>query len=557
MRFRVVFAYFFLIERMRSLSRAICISLLLFILPAAVSAAASWNLSGVRDDATVTRGDFIRAAVQALGLEGLEVDQRKDLPYRRVSKGLEPFIRVAHKKNALEAFGFDLVLAQGISRGDALRVVTNLTGFDSATPAPFKDARIGTPEERAVRLGVARGWMEPIRNDLFGVRRLLTGREAKLLLGKLAGAEETKTQEFLTNPPTIKFNLQTNTRIMNLPKTQILETIWSAIQKEFLYIDNINVDEAAFKAAEGLVGSLGDKYTTFMRPVRARQFQSQIQGEVTGIGAQVEYLNEVLTIVSPIKGSPAEAAGLKAGDKVIKVDGEKLAGLDFLAAVEKVRGPKGSKVKLTINRDGLEFDVDVIRDVIRVPEATISWQGDVLVIQISQFGKITDTDLRPGLIQALNKTPKGVVLDLRSNPGGLLHAADTVVSLFVPRGTPYVEVRSRSDDTKPVTSLDPVLLASVPMVVLINEGSASASEIVAGALQDLKRATVVGAKSFGKGTVQQVLQFTDESSLKMTIAEWFTPNGKKIDGIGVFPDIGVSEVEGRDAVLLKALELLR
>ncbi|MCA9371001.1 MAG: PDZ domain-containing protein, partial [Candidatus Peregrinibacteria bacterium] len=497
---------------MRKLSIVI---LSLVFVPQSVFAISASDALRVRDDEVVTRGDFIRAAVQVLNLENLEVDQRKDLPYRRVASGYEPFIRVAHKKNALEAFGYDLLLGQGISRGDALRVVVNLTGLDTASPAAFSDVRIGTPEERAVRVAIARSWMEPLRENLFGVRRKLTGREALILLRKAAGEEEVQSSDFQTNAPTIKFNLETNKRLMNLPKTQILEAIWSAIEREFLYTDDIDTDEAAWKAAEGLVESLGDKYTTFMRPVRAKQFQSQINGELTGIGAQVEHVDNVLTVVSPIVGSPAEAAGLEPGDQILKVNGEDLAGLSFLEAVEHVRGPKGSTAKLTINRDGVVFDVDVMRDIIKVPEATISWQGDVLVVKISQFGRITDTELRANVQSSISgHTPKGFVLDLRKNPGGLLDAADTVISMFVPKNTAFVEVRRRKEKSFDYTTKEQIIADSIPVAVLIDEGSASASEIVAGALQDLDRATVIGAKSFGKGTVQQVMQFTDQSSLK-------------------------------------------
>lgn len=554
---RPTFAFPFL-PIMKAISTRIisaALTLILFV-PSTLAATAHEALQ-VPDDTVVNRGEFIRAAVQVLNLENLQVDQRQELPYKRIPKALDSYIRVAHKKNALEAFGYDLLLAQGITRGDALRVLVNLTGFDTAVPAAFKDVEIGSADERAVRVAVDRDWMEPLRDDLFGVRRMLTGREALLLLRKVAGEEEVEQGKIETSAPTIKFNLQSNKRLMNLPKTQILEAIWSVIEREFLYTDNIDVDEAAWAAAEGLVESLGDKYTTFMRPVRAKQFQTQISGEVTGIGAQVEFVDEVLVIVSPIVGSPAEAAGLKPGDKVIKVNGEDLAGLSFLEAVEKVRGPQGSLAKLTINRDGAVFDVEVKRDVIKVPEATITWQEDIAIIQLSQFGRITQTDLRPNVQEIVNKGPKGIVLDLRKNPGGLLTAADTVVSMFVPKGTEFVDVVSRKEDNHQFTSYEQIVPSTIPLVVLIDEGSASASEIVAGALQDHGRATIVGAKSFGKGTVQQVLQFTDESSLKITIAEWFTPKGTKIDGVGIYPDIGVGEVDNRDAPLLKALELLR
>lgn len=535
---------------------------LLFVLLAPVAsfaASADDALPGYADSVVISRGDFIRAAVQVLEMENMSVDETIDLPYRRVARGLEKYIRIAHTKDALEAFGYDLLLAQNITRGDALRVLVNLSEKTATTPASFKDVRIGSEEEYAVRVAIDQKWMEPIRDDLFGVRRKLIGREAILLLRKASGETmmPSTTNNTNGNSTTIKVNYTSQQRLMNLPKTQILESIWSMIEREFYYTDNIDVDEAAFGAAEGLVKNLGDKYTTFMRPVRAQQFQTQINGEVTGIGAQVEYIDEILTIVSPIKGSPAEAAGLKPGDQVLKVDGVPLAGLSFMDAVDKVRGPKGSKVKLTIRRDGIELDFDVLRDIIRVPEDIITWQGDIAVVQITQFGRVTQEGLRPQMEEIVKKNPKGVVLDLRSNPGGLLSAANLVVSLFVPKGTPYVEVRSRKDQSLSLTTQEQVVPDSIPVVVLANEGSASASEIVAGALQDLDRATVVGAKTFGKGTVQQVLEFNDQSSLKMTIAEWFTPNGGKIDGIGVFPDIGISEIEGRDAPLLKALELLR
>jgi len=546
---------------MKRFSRILTSTLLVILLSPVASFAASADdaLQGYGDSTVISRGDFIRAAVQVLEMEDMQVDGNIDLPYRRVARGLEKYIRIAHTKDALEAFGYDLLLAQGITRGDALRVLVNLSEKTATTPASFKDVRIGSEEEYAVRVAIDQKWMDPIRDDLFGVRRKLTGREAILLLRKASGETmmPTKANNTNGNSTTIKVNYTSQQRLMNLPKTQILESIWSMIEREFYYTDNIDVDEAAFGAAEGLVKSLGDKYTTFMRPVRAQQFQTQINGEVTGIGAQVEYIDEILTIVSPIKGSPAEAAGLKPGDQVLKVDGVPLAGLSFMDAVDKVRGPKGSKVKLTIRRDSIELDFDVLRDIIRVPEDIITWQGDIAIVQITQFGRVTQEGLRPEMEKIIAKNPKGIVLDLRSNPGGLLSAANLVVSLFVPKGTPYVEVRSRKEQSLSLTTQEQIVPESVNVVVLVNEGSASASEIVAGALQDLDRATIVGAKTFGKGTVQQVLQFNDQSSLKMTIAEWFTPNGSKIDGIGVFPDVGISEIEGRDAPLLKALDILR
>lgn len=533
------------------------VSLGIFLAPLPLQAANVQDVLQTPDNAVVTRGDFIRAAVQLLKMENMAVDQTKELPFRRVAKGLEKYVRVANEKNALESFGYDLLLAQGITRGQALRVLVNLTGYDTAVPVSFSDVQVGTPDERAVRVAVGRNWMSPIRDNLFGVRRMLTGSDARLLLRKVVGEEDVYQQVESNDTATIRVNYSSNERLMNLPKTQILESIWSMIEREFLFTDQIDTDEAAFNAAEGLVNSLGDKYTTFMRPAKSKQFQSQINGEVTGIGAQVEHIDGILTIVTPIVGSPAEAAGLKPGDQILRVNGASLASLGFLEAVELVRGPKGSEVLLTIRRNGIEMEFSVVRDSISIPEDKISWQDNILVLQLTQFGRITQDSLRTQMEDMMKKSPKGIVLDLRNNPGGLLSAANKVVSVFTPKGTTVVRIKTRKDESEEVTFEEQIVPNNIPVVLLINEGSASASEIVAGALQDLGRATLVGSKTFGKGTVQQVLQFNDQSSLKMTIAEWFTPKKRKINGMGINPDIEVSEVDGRDEPLLRALEILR
>ncbi|MBT7337732.1 PDZ domain-containing protein [Candidatus Peregrinibacteria bacterium] len=550
-----LFIMIFISRRFQALLTVV--SLVSVLVPSGAGAAEVQDVLRTPTNEVVSRGDFIRAAVTVLNMDNMNVDLTKQLPYRRVTKGLEKYVRIAHDKNALESFGYDLLLAQGITRGQALRLLVNLTGYDTAVPVVFTDVKVGTPDERAVRVAVEKEWMNPIKDNLFGVRRLLTGGDAKLLLRKVLGEQGIESQVDTNDTPTIRINYKSNDRLMNLPKTQILESIWSMIEREFLYSEDIDVEEAAFRAAEGLVSSLGDKYTTFMRPAKAQQFQSQINGEVIGIGAQVEFIDEILTIVTPIVGSPAEAAGLNPADQILKVDGVPLAGLSFQDSVGKVRGPKGSTVKLTIRRNGIELEFSVVRNVITVPEAKITWQEDVLIVQLTQFGRITHDSLRDQMTEMMAKNPSGVVLDLRNNPGGLLSAANIVVSIFTPSGTPVVEIKSRKADRMESTSAEQIVPDSVPVVLLINEGSASASEIVAGALQDSGRATLIGGKSFGKGTVQQVLQFNDQSNLKMTIAEWFTPNGRKINGIGISPDIGMSEIGGRDAPLLRALEILR
>jgi carboxyl-terminal processing protease len=395
--------------------------------------------------------------------------------------------------------------------------------------------------------------MKPVRKNLFGVSRPLTGKEARLLLRRVVQGVPAKDDSPV---PKVRINIRVPKE--ELPKSDILNTIWQLLTEQYLYREKLKPDEAAYRAAEALVESLGDPYTVFMRPVKNEQFQTQIQGEITGIGAQVELRSGVLVIVSPLKGSPAEKAGLLPGDEIHAVDGESLKGLGLEDAVGKVRGPKGTTVKLRIHRNGAEFDVTVIRDVVRVPEIEISFQGSIAIVKLHQFGQITERDLRSLMEKVQEQKPTGLVLDLRNNPGGLLHAAEVVLSNFVPQGSPVAVILSPEQEYTELTDDPPTIGASIPVVVLVNKGSASASEIVAGALQDAKRARVIGEQTFGKGYVQQVLQFNDGSSLKMTIAEYLTPSRHKVDGIGITPDRVIPmEAGGRDTQLLEALDLLR
>jgi carboxyl-terminal processing protease len=545
--------------------RAASIAVFWSMLPGLVGAQAFAELPVAAED-VVTRGDFIRAAVQVLGVSVTQSTDATDLPYQRVAQGLVPYVRAAHDKGALTMFGRDLLLARPITRGFALRIVASLTNAVGDPTTDFEDVEDGTPDARAVSVAIDKGWMHPIRDGYFGFRRILKGDEATTLLAKVSGrtpgtqVKTTKPKDDVTTQPipTISVNFRGVSKDgMDIPKARILETIWQVINDEFLYTDRILPDEAAYKAAEAIVQSLKDPYTSFLRPVNINSLETQINGQVTGIGAQVEMRNNILTIVTPLRSSPAEKAGLLPNDEILKADGVSLSGLDFIQAVEKVRGEKGTKVTLTIRRNSREFDVTVVRDTIKVPEVEITWQGEVAIIAVLQFGKVTETELRPALVKVMEQNPKGIILDLRNNPGGLLHAASIMISNFVPKGSGVAQILARDGERTDVTEESPTIDADVPLVVLVNQGSASASEIVAGSLQDLARAKIVGTKTFGKGTVQQVLRFNDDSGLKITVAEWKTPKGRKIDGVGVMPDIVVEYSSERDEQMLRALELLR
>lgn len=506
---------------------------------------------------TVERGVFIRGAMQALEISA---PQRSaySIPYERVPKALLPYIQKAHERNALGAFGTNLFLAQPITRGQALRFVVELTDKKGSGTVQFRDVRSGTMEENAVRVAIEQGWMDPLSNTYFGMDRLLSAEHARVFLQRVLG-ETTGDAPQTAQPPAVQVYLRPVQAQdpVGMPNAQLLNTVWRVIQSDFLYQERIDEQEATYSALEAIVESLDDPYSRFMRPASARNFQTQIDGQLSGIGAQVEMQGDFLTIITPLTGSPAEKAGLRPNDRILAVDGQSIVGMDLLEAVAMVRGPKGSRVQLTVQRGGSTFTVMVVRDEVRVPEIAISWQGDVAVVKLMQFGRLTDTELRGFMARVQEQDPGGIVLDLRNNPGGLLHAANVVLSNFVPKGSTVAIIKSRGSEHRDATEDAPTIHAGVPVVVLVNGGSASASEIVAAALQEYGRARVVGEQTFGKGTVQEVLEFSDGSGIKLTIAEWFTPKGRKIDGSGVKPDTVVQYESGRDVQLLRALELLR
>lgn len=509
-------------------------------------------------DKPVTRSAFLEQAVKAFGIPAPETTV--SLPYRRVPQNLSDTLQRAQSRGALAVFGSNLDAGKNITLGEAVQVLAALGQFPPThTGVLFRDVpAANTNLVRAVAIALEKSWVTPQSKLLFGTKNQLKGTEAELLIRKASGLAvpvvvPAKSGETPTSQ-TIRITLGTKGQSSSsLPKEALLQTLWKLIQDEYLYEDNINSDAAAYAAAAAMMQSLGDPYSIFMKPVDSREFQSQFDGSVTGIGAQVEYVDGFLTIVTPLPGSPAEKAGLQPSDQILSADGVSIVNIGFYDAVEKIRGPKGTSVKLRIRRSGSEFDVTVERAAVVVPEVDISWQGKVAVVKILQFGTTTDTKLRGVMMKIEEQKPQGIILDLRNNPGGLLHAADQVVSNFVPLGTTVAQIRSKNSLRNETTDQQPTVDAATPLVVLVNGGSASASEIVAGALQDTKRATLVGQKTFGKGTVQEVLQFNDQSAIKMTVAEWLTPNGRHINKLGIEPDIAVEDAA---AQLSKALELI-
>jgi carboxyl-terminal processing protease len=526
------------------------IGTLLLILSLPLSVAARSLASIIPTSApTVSRASFIGWSIDALSL--VRSDDTCTLPYKRFPRGLKGTLCYAHAQGILDIFGpgTDYTLGQPITRGESLMILTILTDrSEDADVSGFNDVRTAD-EKKAAKNAVTLKWMTPDRANYFGLRRQLSGAEALSLLQAIQN--ETPSP---ANDITISVGSE---RTSTLPKEELMQAVWDLVHRDYLRKDKIDEEEASYKAIEGMVNSLNDPYTNFFRPVSASAFESQIRGDaVSGIGAQIEDQSGIITVVAPIPGSPAERAGIMTGDQILSADDHDLANIGVDKAVTFIRGERGTTVVLKIRRGGVEMTVSVVRDVISIPEIQLKWYGDIAVVQLVQFGETTLKQIRSVFADVDKKNPRGIILDLRNNGGGLLSAADVVASNFLPRGTVVAKVQSKTDTSQETTDSDPTIRPETKVVVLVNKGSASASEIVAGALQDWKRATIVGTQSFGKGTVQEVISFRTGEALKITVAEWLTPLGRKLDGVGVKPDV-IIDSKDRDEQLQRALDILR
>lgn len=345
--------------------------------------------------------------------------------------------------------------------------------------------------------------------------------------------------------------------------TSIFETVWNTIQTTYLHKSSINVTDEYYGILKGLVASLGDPHSAFFDPEQTEEYSNGLSGSFEGIGAELTVEDGVLTIVTPLKGSPAEKAGLQSNDVITKINGEMTDSLDLDSAILKIRGKEGTTVVLTIVRgDQAPKDYTLTREKITVASVHLAIEDGVAIITLTSFTEDTMKQLDSAVQEMLLKNPQGVILDLRNNPGGLLDVSVEVANVFLPKDS--VVVIERSGDGSETTHTTPLdgKLQNTPMIVLVNEGSASAAEIVAGALKDQGRVTLMGAKTFGKGTVQTYEVLPDGSSLKLTVAEWFTPHNESFDGKGIEPDVVVEMTNedytnGKDPQMDRAKEDFR
>ncbi|MDD3066444.1 MAG: S41 family peptidase [Candidatus Gracilibacteria bacterium] len=504
----------------------------------------------------ITLAEFL-----AMGLQAADVN---DLPQNATTRFSDaqnawftPYVAKADSLSLLEDFkGENLLPNRALTKGEAVKLGLKIFGVGVSLTLPnenfgFTDVknthRLARYIFRALKLGV----IDPISNTEFGVSQRFTRGEAAELLYNLANSDtEGGGTIIIQNGGS------------DVPGWQMFQSVWDETVNRFLWKDKIDKTEMMQRAIEGAVNALGDPYSAYLLPSKTTAINQDLSGKTEGIGA---YLSEnearEVVVVAPIDGSPAQAAGIQSGDVIIAVDGKSVGGVSVEAVSAQIRGIAGTTVSLTIRRNGSQLIVSIKRAAIEIKAVNLKFVDGVAVLKLTQFSSAVPAEFAAAVKEIIAQHPKGIVLDLRNNGGGLVTAAVDVASYFLPENsvvtkTQYREELSQFNATQRTTHAPS--FTGYKVAVLINKGSASASEIVAAALQDQGVATVVGETSFGKGVMQEINFFGDGTALKLTVAHWLSPKEQPIEGKGITPDIAAVDdtaTTNIDEALKRALNL--
>lgn len=343
---------------------------------------------------------------------------------------------------------------------------------------------------------------------------------------------------------------------------ELIEDVWNLIMQEYVDASIIEKEDLIFGAIRGMLNELDDPYTVFFNKKETKIFLESVSGQFQGVGIEISLRNEILTVITPLKNTPAFRAGIRAGDEIVKIDGESTQGITLQDAVSKIRGKKGTSVVLTVRRNNEDIDISITRNEIKIP--SVEWEfldNNIVYIEIIHFSDSTSDDFAILAQKILESSTDSIILDLRYNPGGFLDVSINIAGWFLEKNA-IVVIEELGDGTRRKhKSPGPGSLKDFNTIILQNEGSASASEILAGALRDNNNSIIIGEQSFGKGSVQSFENLSGNTSLKLTVAKWITPNGQYINEIGIEPTIFIERTieqieQDKDPQKEKAIEVI-
>lgn len=522
-----------------------------------------------KPDKLVTRGEFLKMIFNDLGYRSaptLEKTPFLDVPG---NNWISPYVKKALEINIISANGAQPLFnpENPITRADAIKISFPIAGiptpfYTDIDPAElFQDVRPTAWYAYLARAAKLHGILSVKQPELFWAKHLMTRGDAAELIYELQLARTDGGVNISIQPgPTDNVDA-ISLQLLNNPKFSILMDVWKKANTEFYGKANINQDELVYGAIEGLVNKLGDQYTIFEEPSDALGLQKYLQGEFEGIGTVIDLIDNKMIILKTIPGSPAEKANLQTGDVIQKINGQDLSTMKISEVLDLIRGPAGTTVNLLIVRNTQNIEVSLIRAKIVFSSISGKMINGIAYISITEFTETSPADFTTTLNNLNKQSPKGYVLDLRNNPGGYLDSAIQMLGHFVENGITVVSTRAADGTTREFQTGGTAEMKGKPLVILADEGSASAAEIMAGALQDLKLGKLVGTKTYGKGSVQEITSYTDDSLLKISIAHWLTPKGRDINGVGLTPDVQVDLdqkllLTGTDNQLQKALEIV-
>jgi carboxyl-terminal processing protease len=463
-----------------------------------------------------------------------------------------PFVVEAEKLGMLNDFrGSKLLPKRPVNRGEAIKLGLELFGIGVPLVLPeekfnFQDVRKTHRLARYIFRAVKIGIINPESDHSFGITRRISRADAAKLFYNLTNF---KTEDNTT--------IIIQNGVSQIPNWQLFETVWRETQNKFLFPEKIQKNKMMYSAVQGVVDALDDPYSEFYTPEQTKVETSNLSGEIEGIGVYIELDKKErgLLIVAPIFNSPADRAGLRTGDIITTVNGKSLAKLPLEEAANLTKGPTASTGIYTILREEQSFKVEIIREKIKIDPISLELKNNIAIVDINQFTATLPEDFGKIAEQIRTQHPRGIVLDLRNNGGGLITAAIDLLGYFLPENSIIAKQEFRTSMEKNNidyrTKREPAF-HGMRTIVLVNKGSASASEIVAAALQDHNVASVAGEQTFGKGTVQEISFFKNGAALKLTIAHWLSPNKRAIQDIGVTPDFDA--VDNPETVVDEALE---